>query len=147
MPYKDKEKRLEATRKHRRGNLEQYAAKQAEYYDNNLDMYLLLVAKTRAKKTGVPFDLCREDVKVPTHCPVFGTPLVRGTRGFHESSPSLDRIKPELGYVKGNVVVISFKANRMKQNATVEELEKLAAFYRKLEGEAEIAPPPPVVTS
>ena len=147
MPYKDKEKRLEATRKHRRGNPEKYAAKQAAYYDNNLDMYLLLVAKTRAKKTGLPFNLSREDVVVPTHCPVFGTPLIRGTRGFHESSPSLDRIKPELGYVKGNIIVISFKANRMKQNATIEELEKLASFYRKLEGEAALASPAQVVMS
>lgn len=145
MPYKNKEKRLEAAREHRRGNPKQYAIKQAAYYDNNLDMYLLLVAKTRAKRTGVSFSLSREDVKVPTHCPVFGTLLARGTRGFHESSPSLDRVKPELGYVKGNVVVVSFKANRMKQNATVDELEKLASFYRKLEEEAGAAPPTQVV--
>ncbi len=133
MPYKDKEKRNEICRKYRQNHKKQCAERQADYYDRNLNVYLLHACKARAKKDGIPFNLTKDDIIIPEFCPVFGIKLERGTKGFHESSPSLDKIKPKLGYVKGNVVVVSFKANRMKQNATIEELEQLAKFYRELE--------------
>jgi len=142
MPYKDKAVHKAKVKEYRQNNLKQYAEKQAQYYDDNPDKYLVIVAKTRAKKNGIPFDLKAEDITVPTHCPVLGIPLSRGTKGFHESSPSLDRIIPEKGYVKGNVIVVSFKANRMKQNATVEELGKLYFFYKNLEKGEEIISSP-----
>lgn len=41
----------------------------------------------------------------------------------NEDSPSIDKVIPELGYVRGNVWVISNKANRIKNNATLEELK------------------------
>lgn len=44
-----------------------------------------------------------------------------------DNSPSLDRFKPELGYVKGNIHVISTRANRIKNDATYNEIRKL--FY------------------
>jgi len=51
-------------------------------------------------------------------------PLTRGTNGPHKYSPSIDRMNPKLGYVKGNVRVISQLANGMKQHATLEEVEQ-----------------------
>lgn len=81
-------------------------------------------AKGRAKQEHLPFDLTEEYIKQiwpPDNlCPVMKTPLVepsgpfrRGPRSF---SPSVDRIKPERGYVKGNVAIISHYANTLKND-------------------------------
>ena len=65
-------------------------------------------------------------------CPVFGIPLSQGcpSGAWTEryTSPSIDRIIPELGYVKGNIQVISFLANVMKHNATKEQLKLFALW-------------------
>src|ERR1051325_9528789 len=106
MPYKDPEQEREKVRRHRRNNLAKYAAKQAEYYRKNPNIYLLNVARSRAKKLGVPFGLTKDDIVVPETCPVLGIPLFRGTKPFHDNSPSMDRFVPALGYVAGNVAII-----------------------------------------
>lgn len=88
-------------------------------------------AKRRAKDRGVPFTIRPEDIVIPPCCPVLGMPLKRkdpSHRGPAEHSPSLDRIRPELGYVPGNIVVISHRANRIKNDATLEELQRVAAW-------------------
>jgi hypothetical protein len=88
-------------------------------------------AKTRAKRAGVPFAISPEDIVIPSHCPILGLALARrlGRKGGCDQSPSLDRIVPELGYVPGNIVVISRRANRIKNDATIEELAAIADFY------------------
>ena len=58
-------------------------------------------------------------------CPVLGIPLVIGEGACSDNSPSIDRIIPELGYVKGNIKVISRRANRIKNDATPDELFKV----------------------
>lgn len=70
---------------------------------------------------------------IPLHCPVLGLPLYRNSGGSAQgpNSPSLDRIDPALGYVKGNVKVISSRANSIKSNATPEELLRVAAYYQE----------------
>lgn len=73
-------------------------------------------AKSRAPIKGFSFNLDRSDVVVPEICPVFNTPMER---------PSLDRIDSSRGYEKGNVRVISWRANMLKNNATKEELRLL----------------------
>ena len=83
-------------------------------------------AKDRASKSNAPFDIAIEDIVTPTHCPYLGIPLFKGDKKQTHNSPSLDRINPEKGYVKGNVEVISNKANAMKYNATPDELVKFA---------------------
>lgn len=64
------------------------------------------------------------------HRPVLGMKLVGGTRKDHDASPSLDRIDPSRGYIAGNVVVISHKANRLKNDAGLAELEALVAWLK-----------------
>jgi hypothetical protein len=59
-------------------------------------------------------------------CPYLGIPLVHGTGKLTRSSPTLDRITPALGYVEGNVEVISYLANAMKRDATEEQLIRFA---------------------
>ena len=88
---------------------------------------MLKSARERAQLLGLPFNITIEDIVIPEHCPLLGVKLHFGTLTDRVCSPSLDRIIPELGYVKGNVWVISFRANAIKQDATVEELEMLAA--------------------
>lgn len=70
---------------------------------------------------------------IPLHCPVLGLPLYRNSGGAAQgpNSPSLDRIDPALGYVRGNVKVISSRANSIKSNATPEELLRVAAYYQE----------------
>lgn len=87
---------------------------------------MLESAKYRAKKAGLEFDLRLEDVPMPEVCPILGLVLdyTVGTKGRQRrNSPSLDRIKPNEGYVLGNVQVISYMANSMKQEATPEQLK------------------------
>lgn len=86
---------------------------------------MLSRVKSRAKRLGILFDLSLLDIDIPTYCPVLGILLVlhQGKRGYWPDSPSLDRMKPKFGYVRGNVRVISARANLLKNNATVTELE------------------------
>jgi len=104
-------------------------------FKQNLSKKLFFAAKVRAKKYSVPFSIELSDIMVPTNCPVLGIPLIMGDKYAHDNSPSLDRIIPELGYVKGNIMVISHKANTIKSNANVEELEKVFLFYKNLRGD------------
>jgi hypothetical protein len=92
---------------------------------------LLACAKDRAAKAGFPFNIVLEDLTIPACCPILGIPLRLNTKGFQDSSPTVDRIVPELGYVAGNVAVVSFRANRVKSNGTAEEHEQIAAWIRR----------------
>lgn len=92
---------------------------------------LLRWARGRAEQKGLSFNLTIEDINIPEFCPVLGIPLFCGDGVSCENSPTLDRIVPELGYVTGNVIVISNRANRIKHNATWLELQKLVEFYEQ----------------
>jgi hypothetical protein len=99
----------------------------------NPQRYLWQHAKTRAKQQDLPFDLAPEDIVIPEVCPVFGVKLEWGVgnRGWRNLwSPSLDKIKPELGYVRGNVMVISNRANHLKSNGSIDEFEAVLAYMR-----------------
>lgn len=85
-------------------------------------------AKGRAGRAGIPFSISLSDIIVPDVCPILGVPLVRGTI----YAPSLDRIKAHLGYVPGNVQVISARANVIKNDATVEELRAVLDFVTRI---------------
>jgi hypothetical protein len=87
----------------------------------------LMGAKTRAKLKGVPFEILASDILIPDKCPVLGIPLVWGDR-LTNNTPSIDRVIPEKGYVKGNCVVISMKANRLKNNASEDDLRAILKY-------------------
>lgn len=90
-------------------------------------------ARTRARREGLPFNLTQYDIEIPEVCPALGLPLAKGDGKIAPNSPTLDRLRPEAGYVKGNVSVISSLANRIKQNATVEQVEAVAQWMRSRE--------------
>ena len=94
-------------------------------------------AKRRAKKNSVRFKITKDYLEkiFPSDnlCPVFGVEFERGGQGRErDNSPSLDRIIPELGYVEGNVVWISNRANTLKRDATWEELQKVTSWLKSM---------------
>lgn len=90
-------------------------------------------AKYRAKRLGLPFTIAKEDIVIPDKCPVLGTVLNRSPGGFcNPHVGTLDRIIPELGYTPGNVWVISWRANQLKSNGTLQELEAVCEALRRM---------------
>jgi ribosomal protein L37AE/L43A len=89
-------------------------------------------AKIRAKKANVPFSITRQDLidmfPADNLCPILKVPFVWGTKHNKDLSPSLDRMIPELGYTKENVRFISYKANRIKNDSTIEILKNLIKY-------------------
>lgn len=98
----------------------------------NPAIYLLEASKYRARKKGLEHNITLEDVVIPSTCPILGIPIVVGDKKQTDNSPSIDRIDNSKGYVKGNIVVVSWKANDLKGRATIDELEKIVHFYKKL---------------
>jgi hypothetical protein len=93
-------------------------------------------AKTRAIRKGVPFTIMLADVPhIPDLCPVLGIPLVISNDYAQFNSPSFDRVVPILGYVPGNVMWISNRANSVKSDATPAELMRIALFYASVDTE------------
>lgn len=92
------------------------------------------LSRERAKKAGVPFTISIGDIQVPDVCPVLGIPLKRGIGVLSQNSPTLDRFYPEKGYVPGNITVISMRANLIKTNAAVDEIEAVARWMRSRNG-------------
>lgn len=85
--------------------------------------------RMRAKRLGILFNLTIDDIHIPELCPVFGMPMAIGAG---EMAPELDRIKRHLGYVRGNIIVVSRRANRLKSDATIDELARIVEFYRNM---------------
>jgi hypothetical protein len=82
-------------------------------------------ARARAKKQGVKFEMKPEDLlPIPAVCPFTLLPFCFITKNGKAvaQSPSVDRIKPDRGYVSGNVRVISYQANRAKGDITDPDL-------------------------
>jgi hypothetical protein len=98
---------------------------------------LLNASKQRALKKNREHTLTLKEIKelwpVDNKCPVFGFNLEWNNEGFRETSPSLDRIDSSKGYTKDNVQVISWKANRIKAYATIEELETVLKYMKEKE--------------
>ena len=103
-----------------------------KYRLNNPEKILFGQARYRAKKKGIEFDLEVSDIVIPKLCPVLKIPLEKSkTNSPRGSSPSLDRIDNAKGYVKGNIQVMSHKANTMKHCATSEELILFSKWIAK----------------
>lgn len=96
---------------------------------DNLERSIWMRSKARAEKKGMGFDLDIKDIVIPTHCPVLGMQLeLNNTHYTKDSSPSIDRIDNTGGYTKGNIRIISFKANRIKSNHTIEALRAVVKY-------------------
>jgi hypothetical protein len=89
--------------------------------------------KNNAKYGKWKWDISIHDIEFPVVCPMLGIVINWfSVGGRDESSPSLDRLNSSIGYVKGNVVVCSWRANRLKNNGTAAELRRIADFLDNL---------------
>jgi len=132
MPHKDKAVGREYKRQYysrRRKEDPNYSRKgQYDWRIKNPKKYLLSRARGRAKIEGIPFTITEDDFNIPEYCPIFRHLKLefssgRGTRP--DNIPTLDKIVPSLGYVSGNVAVISMRANRLKSDASAQELQAI----------------------
>ena len=102
-------------------------------YGERTEVRLLRNARNRAKKKDMPFDLQLDDIVVPQFCPLTDIQLVShegtgGHRGPRWNSPTLDRVDPSRGYVRGNIRVISSLANSLMGSQTDPDLLAEAAM-------------------
>jgi len=95
---------------------------------------LLQHLKSSAKKRGLSCTLTESDLRYlsfPITCPIMRIPLRYDIKGYHPQKPSIDRIDSAIGYEAENIWVISFQANKCKNNLTDKELEQFALYYLK----------------
>lgn len=130
-------------KRHRIKYPERHAEQSKRYYAENPERYqeytrnrnpiklMLREARGRAKEGGYPCTITEADIHIPDRCPLLDLELRRGVKVSGPCSPTLDKIRPELGYVPGNVWVISRRANAIKHDASLEEIERLAYNLRK----------------
>lgn len=100
------------------------------------DLYQSQRSKFRAKKynairTGYEWNLSFGDLEWPTVCPILGIELDYFSESRQENCPSFDRHNPEKGYETGNVYIISWRANRIKNNGTAKEHRMIADYLDK----------------
>jgi len=136
-------------REYYRNNIEKQREKAKRYYENNRDKVnerhkkwmsewnknnpkkaMFTRAQARARRKGIEFSISLEDIAIPTHCPIFGLPLFSSKEKKTINSPSLDRIDSSKGYVRGNIIVISEKANSIKNIGTPDELIRIGMFFK-----------------
>jgi len=102
--------------------------------DNKIKWQALINIQDRSRRRGYTSDLEISDLpELTATCPVLGIPYKKGSLKDKDASPSIDRKNPNLPYLKqykDNLVFISHRANRIKSNATVEELEKIIAYMQ-----------------
>jgi hypothetical protein len=102
-----------------------------EWRVENRPRTLLNYARIRARKKDMEFNLELEDIVIPDVCPVLGVKIVV-KKGRSPYAPSVDRIDSSKGYVKGNICVMSWRANSLKRDATTDELRRLGAWAESL---------------
>jgi len=101
---------------------------------NNLRKYFVDITRGRAKNRNLEHSITEMDIIIPEVCPVFGIPLKSyiGTKVNHppDDAMSIDRIDSTKGYVPGNVQILSMKANRLKNNMSFSDIQKLYAWAK-----------------
>ncbi len=140
MPYKDKEvnkiKKRERNRKAYLKDKQRWANKSYQWRQNHPEYMLIKAAEARAKRDGIDFTLTRDNCPIiPDMCPICNIPLFTRKdrkKGPCSNSPTLDRINSSKGYTPENVRIISHRANRLKSDMSIEELEKLLLYMKGL---------------
>ena len=145
MPWKDKAKQKAYNRayaarpdqvakraqwqKDHRGHLYKYQRAWRERDPRNA---MIVKSRSSAKVRGLEFTIVEQDLQWPTHCPVLGIELAYTGKGERRDNyPSLDRRDNSKGYIPDNVLVISWRANRIKWDCTPAELRAVADYAER----------------
>jgi hypothetical protein len=146
MPHKDPATKKAYQSNYYRNHRQESKKRKDRWLNANPRKILWRNAKKRAKDRGLEFSIEESDIDIPEVCPVFKVPLVlahgKGRKGYNPApnTPTLDRIDNTKGYIKGNVWVISWHANRLKNDATLDELKQVVSAL-----ESQLASSMPVV--
>lgn len=136
---KNREKIREINRRYRKNNNERIWARRRYYREANIALIMWRSAKIRTRKHDRQFTITVEDVDAALHCtngvcPALHIPLFVGKGKITDNSPTLDRIDSSKGYTPDNIQVISWRANRLKNNANFKDMRKLSSHMeRRLE--------------
>lgn len=101
--------------------------------NNRLKCYYSQI-KRRAKTKNIEFSLELKDLIIPEYCPILGIKLdIKNLyiKGNQDYKPSIDRINPKLGYTKNNICIISGRANRIKSDASINEIRAILKYMEK----------------
>jgi len=90
--------------------------------EQKLKSRIIIRSRSRAKQRNINFSLTIEDFTLPIYCPILNIKLDYFSIGTTKNTASLDRIDNSKGYISGNVMIISYLANSMKNSASKEEL-------------------------
>jgi hypothetical protein len=116
-------------------NKEKVNIRKSKWTEENYEWVLHNLAKNRAKRSGLEFDLEVSDIVIPETCKYLGVPLTKGWgKGIILTNASIDRIDSSKGYIKGNIQIISRMANEMKRQASIEQLLNFAKGVLKEHG-------------
>ena len=102
-----------------------------QWKNYSLEYKIFNRTRSRATAKNINFNLELSDIIIPKECPVFKVPFIYNDKDW---SASIDRINPNLGYIKGNIMIISNKANRIKNDASLKDLQQVVSFYTKVVG-------------
>lgn len=110
---------------------ERYDTIESNPRSKDYKLTMLRLAKRRARKRNIFFDLTIDDIHIGNVCPILGMAFEVGAANW-QNSPSLDRIDNRRGYEPDNVIVVSMMANSIKNQATPEQIKKVGDFYEKI---------------
>ena len=129
------EKLKERRKRYREKNPEKVKESREKYLLNNIEKIMLNRSRRRAKQRALEHNITLEDIIIPEYCPVLGIKIEKNIgkayKNGQPNSPSIDRIENSKGYIKGNIMIISHRANSLKNDATIEELEKVLAYMKE----------------
>lgn len=135
MTYKSEEERKTARRESRRRyylktrKLKGYPGSRPDLVKTKTGKEsLVYAARRRAKLAGLEFSISVNDFEIPDICPITNQKLSKAIGKRNANSPSLDRIDNSKGYIPGNVACISWRANRLKWNGSLEEFKNLVTY-------------------
>ena len=129
------EERLEYLERKEKERVEKQYKATIKFLSTHPEKKLCYSAKNNAKMRNIEFSITEKDIKIPKYCPLLGVELtnIYGA-GRVSTNISLDRIDSSKGYTPDNIQVISDLANRMKQEATTEQLVLFANNILSLYG-------------
>lgn len=131
MVYRDKQKQKDYMKSYRK---KRYSYRNECVTFEDFINKRLIDKKRNCQSKGILFDLDFDYLanNWTGYCPILDIPIVLNSEKHGGNKAELDRLNPNLGYIKGNVKWISGRANRLKSSFTEEELVKTLEYLRSV---------------